>query len=89
MKIILTAAAICIAAGTALAARRPMSSRRCKQGYKVLFNSPSTMPLARCTVNGIHGLMVMMMPDGSLMMRMVPDNLSVVYVDLTCPNSNS
>lgn len=47
------------------------------------------MPLSRCTVNGVHGLVVMMMSDGSLMMRMDPGNPGSVYVDLTCPDSNN
>ena len=101
MKITLPIAAICVVAGTALAtpgvaAAMPTSGSAAdvvealqNQGYNVLFNSPTTMPLSRCTVNGVHGLTVVMMPDGSLMMRMAPDNLGVVYVDLTCPDSNN
>jgi hypothetical protein len=59
------------------------------QGYHVLFNSPSTGPLSGCTVNGVHGLTVMMIPDGSLMIRTDPGRPGVVYVDLTCPNTTN
>lgn len=98
MKIPLTAAAIGLAVSAALctpgvAAAIPTSDSAAdvvealhNQGYNVLFNSPSTMPLPGCTVNGVHGLMVMMIPDGSLMLRTNPGNPGVVYVDLTCPN---
>lgn len=101
MKMTLSAAAIGLAVSAALctpgvAAAIPTSGSAAdvvealqNQGYNVLFNSPSTLPPSRCTVNGIHGLTVMMLPDGSLMMRMARDNLGVVYVDLTCPNSNN
>jgi len=58
------------------------------QGYSVQFNGPVNGPLARCAVNGVHGLVVMMMPDGSLMMQMDPTNPGVAYVDVSCPTSN-
>ncbi|TDO11844.1 hypothetical protein EV580_3566 [Mycobacterium sp. BK086] len=100
MKVTVVAAAIGIAVGAALsapatAAAIPTSGSAADvvkalqdQGYSVQFNSPSTMPLSRCTVTGVHGLVVMMMPDGSLMMRMDPGNPGSVYVDLNCPTSN-
>ncbi|WP_052960187.1 hypothetical protein [Mycobacterium sp. EPa45] len=102
MKLTLIAATIGIAAGaalatTAVASAVPINSGSAAdvvkalqdQGYSVQFNQPSTMALSRCTVNGVHGLTVMMMTDGSLMMRMDPANNGVVYVDLSCPNSNN
>jgi len=58
------------------------------QGYTVQFNGPVNGPLARCGVNGVHGLIVMAMPDGSLMMKMDPTNPGVAYVDVSCPTSN-
>ncbi|EHB53534.1 hypothetical protein MycrhDRAFT_3997 [Mycolicibacterium rhodesiae JS60] len=101
MKIPLTAAAIGLAVCAALctpgvAGAIPTSDSAAdvvealhNQGYNVLFNSPSTMPLPACTVNGIHGLTVMMIPDGSLMLPTNPNTPGVVYVDLTCPDSNN
>ena len=101
MKVTHAAAAISIAIGAALltpgvATAIPTSGSAADvvkalqdQGYSVQFNQPSTMALSRCTVNGVHGLTVMMMPDGSLMMQMSPANNGVVYVDLSCPNSNN
>ena len=60
------------------------------EGYTVAFNMPSTMDLSRCTVSGISGLTVMMMPDGSLGMMMAPDSQNTtVYVTLNCPSSNN
>jgi hypothetical protein len=48
------------------------------------------MDLSRCTVSGISGLTVMMMPDGSLGMMMAPDSQNTtVYVTLNCPSSNN
>ena len=99
VKITLFAAAMGLAAGVGLctagvATAVPINSGSAAdvvkalqdQGYSVQFNGPSTtMPLSRCTVNGVHGLKVMMMADGSLMMRMDPGNAGVVYVDLSCP----
>lgn len=101
MKIIRTAAILGIAMGAALGTASvanavPINSGSAAdvvaalqdQGYSVQFNQPSTMPLSRCTVNGVHGLTVMMMADGTLMMQMNPANAGVVYVDLSCPSSN-
>ncbi len=101
MKIILTTAAFGIAVGTALctpgvAAAIPTSGSAADvvkalqdQGYSVQFNGTLSGPLSRCTVDGVHGLTVMMMPDGSLMMRMDPNNPpGVAYVDLSCPIGN-
>jgi hypothetical protein len=59
------------------------------QGYHVLFNSPSTVPLSGCIVNGVHGLTVTMIPDGNLMIRTDASKPGVVYVDLTCPNTTN
>jgi hypothetical protein len=59
------------------------------QGYNVQFNMPSDMSLSRCTVNGVHGLPVMMTSDGNLMVMMAPkSNVGSVFVDLSCPPSN-
>jgi hypothetical protein len=59
------------------------------QGYNVQFNMPSDMTLSRCTVNGVHGLPVMMTSDGNLMVMMAPkSNVGSVFVDLSCPPSN-
>ncbi len=60
------------------------------QGYDVQFNMPSDMPLSRCTVNGVHGLTVMMTSDGKMMLMMAPKSgVGSVYVDLNCPSSNN
>ena len=59
------------------------------QGYSVQLNGPVSGPLARCSVTGVHGLVVMMMPDGSLMMKMDPANPGGVFVDVSCPSSNN
>jgi hypothetical protein len=59
------------------------------QGYSVQLNGSVIGPLSRCAVNGVHGLVVMMMPDGSLMMQMDPSNPGDVYVDVSCPSSNN
>jgi len=61
------------------------------QGYNVQFNMPTGMQLSRCTVSGIHGLTVMMAPDGSLMMMMAAPNsiAGAVTVDLACPDTNN
>lgn len=60
------------------------------QGYDVQFNMPSNMSLSRCTVNGVHGLPVMMTSDGNMMVMMAPtSNVGSVYVDLSCPPSNN
>ena len=59
------------------------------QGYSVQLNGPVSGPLSRCAVNGVHGLVVMMMPDGSLMMQMDPSNPGDVFVDVSCPSSNN
>ncbi len=59
------------------------------QGYSVQFNGSVIGPLSRCAVNGVHGLVVMMMPDGSLMMQMDPSNPGDVFVDVSCPSSNN
>lgn len=58
------------------------------EGYNVQFNMPSEMALYRCTVSGVHGLPVMMMSDGALMVMMENRN-TTVYVDLNCPDSNN
>ena len=59
------------------------------QGYSVQFNGSVIGPLSRCAVTGVHGLVVMMMPDGSLMMQMDPSNPGDVFVDVSCPSSNN
>ncbi len=59
------------------------------QGYNVQFNEPTNMQLSRCTVTGVHGLNVTMNPDGNLMMMMQPGHFDTVYVDLSCPTSNT
>jgi hypothetical protein len=60
------------------------------QGYNVQFNMPSNMALSRCTVNGVHGLTVMMTPDRNLMLMMAPtSNVGSAFVDLDCPSSNN
>lgn len=60
------------------------------QGYNVQFNMPSNMSLSRCTVDGVHGLPVMMTSDGNLMVMMAPkSNVGSVFVDLSCPPSNN
>jgi hypothetical protein len=61
------------------------------QGYNVQYNMPSQdMDLSRCTVNGVHGLTVMMTSDGNLMVMMAPrSSVGSVYVDLSCPPSNN
>jgi len=58
------------------------------QGYSVQLNGPVSGPLARFWVTGVHGLVVMM-PDGSLMMKMDPANPGDVFVDVSCPSSNN
>jgi hypothetical protein len=58
------------------------------EGYNVQFNMPSEMALYRCTVSGVHGIPVMMMSSGSLMVMMGNPN-TTVYVDLDCPDSNN
>jgi hypothetical protein len=58
------------------------------QGYSVQFNGTANGPLSDCSVTGIHGLTVMMMPDGTLMMKMEPAHSGTVYVDLSCPSTN-
>lgn len=59
------------------------------QGYNVQFNMPSDMALSRCTINGVHGLPVMMTTDGHLMVMMAPtSSVGSVFVDLSCPPSN-
>ena len=59
------------------------------QGYSVQFNGIVHGPLSRCSVTGVHGLVVMMMPDGSLMMQMDQANPGDVFVDVSCPSSNN
>jgi hypothetical protein len=59
------------------------------QGYSVQFNGTTNGPLSNCGVTGVHGLTVMMMPDGSLMMKMDPSNPGTVYIDVSCPSSNN
>lgn len=60
------------------------------QGYNVQFNGATNgMVLSRCTVSGLHGLTVMMTPDGTLMMKMEPAHTDTVYVDLSCPDTNN
>jgi hypothetical protein len=59
------------------------------QGYSVQFNGTTNGPLSNCGVTGVHGLTVMMMPDGSLMMKMDPTNPGTVYVDVSCPSTNN
>jgi hypothetical protein len=100
-KITLTAAVIGAAVVTALstpgvaAAITPSGSAADvvkalqDQGYSVQFNGTVLGPLARCSVTGVHGLVVMMMPDGSLIMQMDPSNPGDVFVDVSCPSSNN
>ncbi len=59
------------------------------QGYSVQLNGPVSGQLSRCSVTGVHGLVVMMMADGSLMMQMDPTNPGDVFVDVSCPSSNN
>ncbi|HME49089.1 hypothetical protein [Mycobacterium sp.] len=60
------------------------------QGYNVQFNMPSNMSLSACTVDGVHGLPVMMTSNGDLMVMMAPkSNVGSVFVDLSCPPSNN
>jgi hypothetical protein len=59
------------------------------QGYSVQFNGTTNGPLSNCAVTGVHGLIVMMMPDGNLMMKMDPTNPGTVYVDVSCPSTNN
>lgn len=60
------------------------------QGYSVQLNGMALgQSLARCLVTGVHGLVVMMMPDGALMMQMDKSNPGDVYVDISCPSSNA
>jgi hypothetical protein len=59
------------------------------QGYNVMYNMPSGMALNRCTVTGVHGLTVMMMSDGHLMVMAGQQNPGAVYVDLSCPDTNN
>ena len=59
------------------------------QGYSVQFNGTVLGPLAKCSVTGVHGLVVMMMADGSLMMSMDTSNPGDVFVDVSCPSSNN
>ena len=60
-------------------------------GYNVQFNTPSNMPLSRCTVDGVHGLPLTMTPDGNLMMMMMTPTSGAGsdFVDLSCPPSNN
>jgi hypothetical protein len=51
------------------------------QGYSVQFNGTTNGPLSEWTVTGVHGLTVMMM--------MEPGNPGTVYVDVSCPSSNT
>src|SRR5262245_57920983 len=59
------------------------------QGYNVQFNEPSNMQLSRCTVNGVHGVPVMMAADGNVMVMMQENHFDTVVVDLNCPSSNN
>ena len=59
------------------------------QGYNVMYNMPSNMTLNRCTVTGIHGLTVMMMSDGHLMVMSGQQNPGSVYVDLSCASDSN
>jgi hypothetical protein len=59
------------------------------RGYSVQFNMPTQMALSRCTVTGIHGLVVMMMSDGQLMVMTGTPNPGTVYVDLSCPSDSN
>jgi hypothetical protein len=59
------------------------------QGYSVQLNGPVSGQLSRCSVTGVHGLVVMMMEDGSLMMQMDSSNPGDVFVDVSCPSSNN
>ena len=60
------------------------------QGYSVQLNGPVSGQLSRCIHHpGVHGLVVMMMADGSLMMQMDPTNPGYVFVDGAYPLSNN
>jgi uncharacterized membrane protein len=59
------------------------------QGYSVQFNGTTNGPLSNCAVTGVHGLIVMMMPDGNLMMKMDTANPGTAYIDVSCPSSNN
>lgn len=52
------------------------------QGYSVQFNGIVHGPLSRCSVTGVHGLVVMMM-------QMDQANPGDVFVDVSCPSSNN
>jgi len=90
----LAAAAALSAAGTAAAIPPSGSAADVvrtlqDQGYSVQFNGTVLGPLAKCSVTGVHGLVVMMMADGSLMMSMDTSNPGDVFVDVSCPSSNN
>lgn len=58
------------------------------QGYNVQFNGTVPGPLSNCSVEGVHGLTVMMTSDGFLMMKMDPANHGTVFVDVSCTTNN-
>jgi hypothetical protein len=58
------------------------------QGYTVQFNGVVPGPLSNCTVEGVHGLAVMMTSDGNLMMSMDPVSHGTVFVDVSCTTNN-
>jgi hypothetical protein len=58
------------------------------QGYTVQFNGTVPGPLSNCSVDGVHGLTIMMTPDGNLMMKMDSANHGTVFVDVSCTTNN-
>ncbi|WP_179475606.1 hypothetical protein [Mycolicibacterium vinylchloridicum] len=87
----LTAAALCPAATAAADSTNAADVVKMlqDQGYNVQFNMPSNMTLNRCTVTGVHGLVVMMMSDGQLMVMTGQQNPGSVYVDLSCASDSN
>lgn len=59
------------------------------EGYIIQFNMPTTMPLSQCTVSGISGVTMTMVPDGRVMAMLDPASHGTLYVTLNCPNSNN
>ncbi len=58
-------------------------------GYAVQFNGIPRGPLSKCTVTGVHGLDGRMMSMDEIMETMDPQTFGIVYLDITCPNSNN
>lgn len=59
-------------------------------GYTVQLNGqPNGMQLSRCTVTGVEGLNGTMTMAAVMAMLMQPPEFDTVYVDISCPSSNS